>query len=63
MDGFLTKFCGDLGYVTRTKQFDFGEDPNQDLDLRIFSVTFHHWEIGPKTTYTGYLKKVVDGFR
>ena len=26
------KFGGELGYVTRSKCLDFGEDPNPDLD-------------------------------
>ena len=36
------KFGGELGYVTRTKLLDFGDDLNPDLDLRIFEVIFHH---------------------
>ena len=39
-----TKFWGALGYVTRTKWFGFGEDPNPDPDLRFFEVILHHWE-------------------
>ena len=42
-----TKFGGELGYVPRTKLLDFGEDPNPDLDPRIFKVILHFLEIGP----------------
>ena len=30
-----TKLCGQVGCVTRTNRFDFGEDPNLDVDTRI----------------------------
>ena len=33
-----TKFGGELGYVTRMKWLDFGEDLNPDLDLIIFEA-------------------------
>ena len=36
LDGFWTKLGGDVGcVVTTTNWFDFGEDPNLDLDTRI----------------------------
>ena len=35
-----TKFGGEVGCVTRTKLFDFGEDP--DPDTRIFKVILQH---------------------
>ena len=30
-----TKLGGHVGYVARTNLFNFGEDPNPDLDMRI----------------------------
>ena len=41
----------------------FGEDPNPNLDLRIFQVILHHWGIGPNTIHRTISQKVGDGFR
>ena len=32
------KLGGQVRYVTKTNDFDFGEDPNPDADSRIFQV-------------------------
>ena len=36
------KFCGQVGCVTRTNCFDFGEDPDLDPTTRILKVILHH---------------------
>ena len=35
LDGFGRNLVGQVGCVARTNRFDFGEDPNPDLDTRI----------------------------
>ena len=53
------KFCGQVGYVTRTNWFDFGEDPNLDPFLRIYLfIILHHWVTGLKRHIAEYLKKL-----
>ena len=54
--------CGQVGCVTRTNWFDFGED--LDPDIRIFQVILHHWEIGWKNGiyHDTVFQKVVHGF-
>ena len=32
------KLGEEVGCVTRTKRFDFGEDPNEKPDMRIFLI-------------------------
>ena len=36
------KLGGHVGCVRLTNRFDFVEDPNPDLDPRIFQVILHH---------------------
>ena len=56
-----TKFDGQVGYVTRTNWFDFGEDPNPDPDSRIFQVILHPWEMGKNyVSHDTVSLKVVD---
>ena len=53
-----TKFCGELGYVTRTTLLDFSEDPNLDLDLRNFKAILHLRVMGRKRHIARYLEKL-----
>ena len=50
------KFGGQVGCVTRPNWLDFGEEP--DPATKIFKVILYHWEIGPKTICSTYLKKL-----
>ena len=45
------KLSGQVGCVTTTNWFDFGEDPNPDPTAKIFKVILHEKERVPKTTY------------
>ena len=56
------KFGTQVGCVTWTSQFDFGEDPDPDPTTGIFKVILHHSEIGPKMKYNTISQKIVDGF-
>ena len=53
------KLGGQFGYMTRMNPFEFGEDPNSDLDTRIIQVLTDSSPLkdGAKNDIACYLKR------
>ena len=56
------KFCGQVGYLTRTNWLDFVEHPEQDPPTRIFLKCFFTFECYCQKRYVARYLKVVDKF-
>ena len=52
------KLGGQVGLMTPTNCFDFGEDPNPDPTTTIFKVILHHWEIELKNDISHDISKM-----